>query len=164
LAELRGESAPLLADVRPRAAEASVRARGSVPIPVHALATSLAIQAGPVVLIAEGHGVKTVVTEARELVRAGRDVRILDGGLLAWCEAGGAVYGSCSEAGWMGASELRDACACPEQIAEGGADEMRRVAELHTAMLASRTITAQGTAQAKGLTRSVRAPEGCGCR
>lgn len=78
----------LLVDVRDAAAWREGHAPGAVHVPIDELATRLAELPGDVRVITTCGGGTRGVRAARELLAAGRDAVVLQGGMRAWSAAG----------------------------------------------------------------------------
>ncbi len=82
-----------LVDVRDQGAFQQCRIPGSINVPLHALRTKKFLASRFVVLVNEGFLYTQLAERCRELRAAGFMVWVLEGGLVAWREAGGALEG-----------------------------------------------------------------------
>ena len=105
----------VVVDVRPRARFDAFHIKGAIHRPLIALRHDAALEAGPVVVVDTGHGLGRLAELVTEHRRAARDVRILDGGMAAWCRAGAPVDGACREADLLEPGDLYQAAACPDR-------------------------------------------------
>lgn len=99
LIERRSAGQPTVAlDVRPPAAFERGRLKGSINLKLHELRASAAARTGHAVIISGGHEGDRLLRRVDQLREAGVEVRVLLGGMQAWCRASGAVEGRCEGA------------------------------------------------------------------
>ena len=139
LARLRSEPAPVtVIDVRPEAAFDAFHIPGALRLSPHELRASGTVRAGVTVIVEAGHGVGRVTSDVRSLREAGRDVRLLDGGMQAWCRAGGTVTAPCRGEDLMTPAELYAAAECTDRaviVAIAAGDPRRTEREQQAARL-----------------------------
>jgi hypothetical protein len=73
----------------------------------------MATRVDGVVVVGSGHGAGSVPAAGDALRAKGRAVRLLDGGMQAWCRAGGAVTGVCRDEDLVDPAEVRSLVGCP---------------------------------------------------
>ncbi len=78
---------------------------GSLNLPPHELRASAAARTGHAVVYAGGHEGARLLRRVDQLREAGVEVKVLLGGIQAWCRAGGAVEGTCDGADLVSAGD-----------------------------------------------------------
>lgn len=103
-------------DARPLQAFEAFHIPGAAHVPPHALRTSVALRVDGVVVVGSGHGAGAVPAAVDALREGGRAVRLLDGGMQAWCRAGAPVTGACQDEDLVPAGDLRSLVGCPSRV------------------------------------------------
>ncbi len=102
-----GARAPTLIDVRPKDAFDAFHVPGALSMRPHELKVAAAVRAGATVVIGHGADVEKLAERVAELRDQGRDIRLMSGGMQAWCRLPDAkVAGFCRDADQMNASLL----------------------------------------------------------
>ena len=102
-----GSAAPTLIDVRPKEAYDAFHVPGALSMRPHELKVAAAVRAGATVVIGHGADVEALAERVAGLRVEGRDIRLLSGGMQAWCRLRDAeVAGFCRDADVMDASRL----------------------------------------------------------
>jgi rhodanese-related sulfurtransferase len=83
----------LLIDVRRAADFKALHIAGAIHVPLHFVKTKPYLKSSPVVLVERGLADHRLAPVCRELRTMGVDARLLDGGMNAWCHAGGPIVG-----------------------------------------------------------------------
>ncbi|BBO91772.1 rhodanese-like domain-containing protein [Desulfosarcina ovata] len=83
----------LLIDVRRAADFRALHIAGAIHVPLHFIKTKPYLKSSPVVLVEQGLAYHRLAPVCRELRTIGVDARLLDGGMNAWCHAGGPIVG-----------------------------------------------------------------------
>lgn len=115
----RLEAAPpvVVVDVRRDKPFEAFHLPGAIHMAAHELKVSAAVKAGPVVVMGYGHGADGLTDVVGKLREEGRDVKLLYGGMQAWCRLGGKTTTPC-----RGEARLT-----PHAMARGLIDEARLV-------------------------------------
>ena len=114
---LASPGAPTVVDVRSKAAYAASHIPGAIHRRLYQLKVSAALRAGPAVLVGAGHGGGGMGPVLKALRAGGLDVRALDGGMQAWCRAGGDVrgVGGCTGVDGISPREIHVGARCPDR-------------------------------------------------
>lgn len=136
--ELQGD-APVVIDVRGEAPWASGHLAGALPIAPYALATSAPVRAGRVVVVDEGWGARAV-DEVTALRAAGRDVRLLDGGIARWCREGRPVDGTCAGVDRIPAASVVADLSCGDRVTLVAVRQTGAIARAEALLPGARTV------------------------
>jgi len=91
--KLKEKDPPTLVDVREKAQFEAVNIPGSINIPLFAVKTKTFLKARPLILVNEGYAYEPLERACAHLRNNGFKAWILDGGLTAWKQKGGALRG-----------------------------------------------------------------------
>ena len=92
-----GPRSPVVIDVRARADYDVSHIPGAIHRAVHELAHTGAVRSGDPVLVTADRDLGRLGEVLAALRAEGRDLRLLDGGMAAWCAAGGVTTGRCAD-------------------------------------------------------------------
>lgn len=91
--KIKQEKHIFLVDIRHEAQFSKFKIPGSINIPLSFIKTKPFLKTKPIVIIHEGFGYSQIIQEATPLKEKGFDIKILEGGLVAWKHIGGAIVG-----------------------------------------------------------------------
>jgi len=93
---LASPQSPVVIDVRARTEYDAFHIPGAIPRAVHELVHSGATRAGDPILVASDDDLGRLAGALDTLRKRGRDLRVLSGGMAAWCASGRATIGRCA--------------------------------------------------------------------
>ena len=93
LQQVKRKENVLIIDVRPEAAFNALHITGAIHVSLHFVKTKPYLKSAPVILVEQGLAYHRLAPVCRELRKIGASVRLLDGGMHAWCCANGPTVG-----------------------------------------------------------------------
>lgn len=91
--KLKQKKRIFLVDIRHEAEFNKFKIPGSINIPLAFIKTKPFLKQKPIVIVHKGFGYEEMIKETRTLKENGFDIKILEGGLLAWKHKGGDIVG-----------------------------------------------------------------------